>query len=30
MGLLRSIVHEQGITAIVATHDRALIGIADR
>jgi len=30
MGLLRSIVHDQGITALVATHDRALIGIADR
>lgn len=30
MALLRAIVHEQGITAIVATHDRALISIADR
>jgi putative ABC transport system ATP-binding protein len=30
MALLRSIVHAEGITAIVATHDRALIDIADR
>jgi putative ABC transport system ATP-binding protein len=30
MTLLRSIVHAEGITAIVATHDRALMDIADR
>ena len=28
--LLRSIVHDEGITAIVATHDPVLIGLADR
>jgi putative ABC transport system ATP-binding protein len=30
MRLLRSIVHSDGITAIVATHDSALIELADR
>jgi putative ABC transport system ATP-binding protein len=30
MGLLRSIVHAEGITAVVATHDRTLIDVADR
>jgi putative ABC transport system ATP-binding protein len=30
MTLLRSIVHAEGVTAIVATHDRALTDIADR
>jgi putative ABC transport system ATP-binding protein len=30
MTLLRSIVHAEGITAIVATHDRAMTDIADR
>jgi len=30
MRLLRSIVHGEGITAIVATHDPVLIGLADR
>jgi len=30
MRLLRSIVHDESITAIVATHDPVLIGLADR
>ncbi len=30
MGLLRAIAHDQGVTAIVATHDEKLIGAADR
>ncbi len=30
MNLLRGITHDQGITTIVATHDQALIGLADR
>jgi len=30
MGLIRGVVHAEGITAIAATHDRALIDIADR
>ncbi len=30
MGLIRSIVHAEGITALVTTHDRALMDIADR
>ena len=30
MRLLRSIVHDEGITAIVATHDATLISLADR
>jgi putative ABC transport system ATP-binding protein len=30
MRLLRSIAHDEGITAIVATHDPALIELADR
>lgn len=30
MSLIRSIVHAEGITAIVTTHDRALMDIADR
>jgi putative ABC transport system ATP-binding protein len=30
MGLLRAIAHDQGVTAIVATHDQPLIGAADR
>jgi putative ABC transport system ATP-binding protein len=30
MRLLRGIVHDEGITAIVATHDPVLIGLADR
>lgn len=30
MGLIRSVVHAEGLTAIAATHDRALIDEADR
>jgi putative ABC transport system ATP-binding protein len=30
MRLLRSIGHDEGITAIVATHDPTLISLADR
>jgi putative ABC transport system ATP-binding protein len=30
MGLMRTIVHAEGLTGIVATHDKALIEIADR
>jgi putative ABC transport system ATP-binding protein len=30
MGLLRAIAHDQGVTAIVTTHDQKLIGAADR
>ncbi|HET7015150.1 MAG TPA: ABC transporter ATP-binding protein [Streptosporangiaceae bacterium] len=30
MGLLRTIVHGEGITAIATTHDRALMDLADR
>ncbi|MHB1433372.1 MAG: hypothetical protein ACYCO9_00025 [Streptosporangiaceae bacterium] len=30
MGLIRSIAHAEGITALVATHDRDLMDIADR
>ena len=30
MGLIRSIVHAEGLTAIATTHDRALMDIADR
>jgi putative ABC transport system ATP-binding protein len=30
MRLLRGIVHDEGITAIVATHDPVLLGLADR
>ena len=30
MGLIRSIVHDEGITAIATTHDRALMDLADR
>ncbi len=30
MRLIRSIAHGEGITAIVATHDNALIELADR
>jgi putative ABC transport system ATP-binding protein len=30
MALLRGITHDQGITTIVATHDRTLISAADR
>ena len=30
MGLIRSIVHGEGITAIATTHDRALMDLADR
>jgi putative ABC transport system ATP-binding protein len=30
MGLLRTIVHAEGLTGIVATHDKLLIDIADR
>jgi putative ABC transport system ATP-binding protein len=30
MRLIRSIVHDEGITAIVATHDPVLTGLADR
>jgi putative ABC transport system ATP-binding protein len=30
MRLIRSIAHGEGITAIVATHDSALIELADR
>jgi ABC-type lipoprotein export system ATPase subunit len=30
MGLIRSVVHAERLTAIAATHDRALIDEADR
>jgi putative ABC transport system ATP-binding protein len=30
MGLIRSVVHAQGLTAIATTHDRVLMDIADR
>jgi putative ABC transport system ATP-binding protein len=30
MGLIRSVVHGEGITAIATTHDRALMDLADR
>jgi putative ABC transport system ATP-binding protein len=30
MRLIRSVAHGEGITAIVATHDNALIELADR
>jgi putative ABC transport system ATP-binding protein len=30
MGLIRTVAHAEGITAITATHDRALMDIADR
>jgi len=30
MGLIRRIVHTEGVTAIATTHDRALIDVADR
>ncbi len=30
MGLIRSIVHGEGVTAIATTHDRALMDLADR
>jgi putative ABC transport system ATP-binding protein len=30
MELLLSVVHSEGITALVATHDEALIGLADK
>ena len=30
MGLIRSVAHAQGLTAIATTHDRALMDIADR
>jgi putative ABC transport system ATP-binding protein len=30
MDLLRALVHERGMTALVATHDHALIDLADR
>lgn len=30
MALIRAIVHAEGLTAIAATHDRALIDVADR
>ncbi len=30
MGLIRSIVHAEGLTAIATTHDRGLMDIADR
>ena len=30
MDLLRRLVHEQEITAVVATHDPVLLGLADR
>ncbi len=30
MALIRSIVHDEGITAIATTHDRALMDLADR
>ncbi len=29
MDLIRDLVHAQGLTAVVATHDPALIGLAD-
>ena len=30
MGLLRRLVRQQGVTAIVATHDPAMLDVADR
>ena len=30
MDLLRAVVHARGMTALVATHDPALIDVADR
>jgi putative ABC transport system ATP-binding protein len=30
MSLLRTLVHREGLTAIVATHDPMLIDLADR
>jgi putative ABC transport system ATP-binding protein len=30
MRLLRTLVHAEGVTALVATHDRALMDVADR
>jgi putative ABC transport system ATP-binding protein len=30
MGLLRSVVRSEGVTAIIATHDPMLIDLADR
>jgi ABC-type lipoprotein export system ATPase subunit len=30
MGLIKSIVHAEGLTAIATTHDRGLMDIADR
>jgi putative ABC transport system ATP-binding protein len=30
MGLIRSVVHDEGVTAIATTHDRALMDLADR
>ena len=30
MSLLRAIVHSEGLTAIIATHDPMLIDLADR
>ena len=30
MGLLRTVVRTEGVTAVVATHDPALLDMADR
>jgi len=30
MGLLRTVVRTEGVTAVVATHDPALLDLADR
>jgi putative ABC transport system ATP-binding protein len=30
MGLLRKVVRTEGVTAVVATHDPALLDLADR
>jgi len=30
MRLLRTLVHSEGVTALIATHDKALMEIADR
>jgi putative ABC transport system ATP-binding protein len=30
MDLLRAVVHSEGVTAVVTTHDSALLEVADR
>jgi putative ABC transport system ATP-binding protein len=30
MSLIRAIVHDHGLTAIAATHDRSIVDMADR